>query len=153
MKTSARNAAAKKPGKTPRLRRTPLKESELPPEAQELRRKFREWKESFQSPAKRMAYIRSMCARIAKQYQPEKIILFGSHAYGTPTADSDVDLLIVMDFEGRPIEQILKIHHELDIVTPVDLLVRTPEDVKRRLAEGDMFMRLIVERGKVLYEA
>lgn len=153
MKTSDRNATAKKNGKTPRLRRKPLMDSELPPEAQEFRRKFREWDESSQSQAKRMAYIRKLCKRIAEAYHPEKIILFGSHAYGKPTPESDVDLLIVMDYEGRPIEQILKIRRELDIVTPVDLLVRTPEDVKRRVKEGDMFMRLVVERGKIMYEA
>ncbi|HZF40254.1 MAG TPA: nucleotidyltransferase domain-containing protein [Blastocatellia bacterium] len=153
MKTSDRKAATKKNGKTPRLQRKPLKDSELPPEAQEFRRKFREWDESFQSRAKRMAFIRKLCKRIAEAYHPEKIILFGSYAYGKPTPESDVDLLIVMDYEGRPIEQILKIHRELDIVTPVDLLVRTPEDVKRRVKEGDMFMRLVVERGKIMYEA
>jgi predicted nucleotidyltransferase len=142
-----------KNGKTPRLRRKPLNDSELPPEAQEFRRKFREWEESSKSRAKRMAYIRKLCKRIAEAYHPEKIILFGSHAYGKPTPESDVDLLIVMDYEGRPIEQILKIRRELDIVTPVDLLVRSPEDVKRRVKEGDMFMRLVVERGKIMYEA
>jgi predicted nucleotidyltransferase len=153
MKTSDRKAATRKNGKTRQLRRKPLKDSELPLEAQEFRRKFREWEESSQSPAKRMAYIRKLCKRIAEAYHPEKIILFGSHAYGRPTLESDVDLLIVMNYEGRPIEQILKIRRELDIVTPVDLLVRTPEDVKRRVKEGDMFMRLVVERGKIMYEA
>jgi len=153
MKTSAQKNTAKKRAKAPRLQRKPLKDSELPPEAQEFRRKFREWDESFQTRAKRMAYIRKLCKRIAEAYQPEKIILFGSHAYGKPTPESDVDLLIVMDYEGRPIEQILKIRRELDIVTPVDLLVRTPEDVKKRVKEGDMFMRLVVERGKIMYEA
>jgi predicted nucleotidyltransferase len=153
MKLSDRKTATKKKDKTTRLRRKPLKDSELPSAAQEFRRKFREWDESSQSRAKRMAYIRKLCKRIAEAYHPEKIILFGSHAYGKPTPESDVDLLVVMDYEGRPIEQIHKIRRELEIVTPVDLLVRTPEDVKRRVKEGDMFMRLVVERGKIMYEA
>jgi len=153
MKTSAQKATTKKRAKTPRLRRKPLKESELPPEAQEFRRKFREWDESFRSRAKRMAYIRKLCKRIAEAYQPEKIILFGSHAYGKPTPESDVDLLVVMEFEGRPIEQTLKIEHELDIVTPVDLLVRTPKEVIARLEDGDVFMMNIFWRGKMMYEA
>jgi predicted nucleotidyltransferase len=153
MKTSAQKTTTKKTGKAPRLRRKPFKESELPPEAQELRRKFREWHDSFQTRATRMAYIRKLCKRIAEAYQPEKIILFGSHAYGKPTPESDVDLLVVMDFEGRPIEQTLKIERELDIVTPVDLLVRTPEEVIARLEDGDMFMVNIFWRGKVMYEA
>ncbi len=153
MKTSAQKTKTKERGTKPRLRRKPFKESELPPEVQEFRRKFREWDESFQSRAKRMAYIRKLCRRIAEAYQPEKIILFGSHAYGKPTPESDVDLLIVMDFEGCPIEQTLKIDTELDIVTPVDLLVYTPQEVKERLKDGDMFMVQIYERGKVMYES
>ncbi len=152
MKTSAQKNIAKKSAKAPRLRRRLLSDAELPPEAQEFRRKFREWRESFQSRAKRMAYIRKLCKRIAKAYQPEKIILFGSHAYGKPTPESDVDLLIVMDYEGKPIEQMLKIQRELDIVTPVDLLVRTPKEVDERLRDGDMFMVDILDRGKVMYE-
>jgi predicted nucleotidyltransferase len=152
MKTSAKKATTKKSGKVPRLRRKPFKESELPPEAQEFRRKFREWDESFQSPAKRMAYIRKLCKRIAEAYQPEKIVLFGSHAYGKPTPESDVDLLIVMDFEGRPIEQSIKISDELDIVTPVDLLLYTPKEVEARLQDGDMFIVDVMQRGKVMYE-
>lgn len=153
MKTSAKKATTQKPGKAPRLRRKPFKESELPPEVQEFRRQFREWDESFQSRAKRMAYIRKLCKRIAEAYHPEKIILFGSHAYGKPTPESDVDLLIVMDYEGYPIEQTLKIDTELDIVTPVDLLVYTPQEVKERLKDRDMFMVQIFERGKVMYES
>ena len=153
MKMSATKATAKKNGKAPRLRRKPFKESELPPEAQELRRKFREWDESFQSRAKRMAYIRKLCKRIAEAYQPEKIILFGSHAYGKPTPESDVDLLIVMDYEGQPLEQTMRMRAELGLVTPLDLLVRTPKEVIWRLEDGDMFMLNIFCRGKVMYEA
>jgi predicted nucleotidyltransferase len=152
VKTSTQKATTKKRAKAPRLRRKLLKDSELPPEAQEFRRKFREWDESFQSRAKRMAYIRKLCKRIAEAYQPEKIILFGSHAYGKPTPESDVDLLIVMDYEGRPIEQMLKIHRELDIVTPVDLVVYSPKEVGERLQDGDMFIVDVMRRGKVMYE-
>jgi predicted nucleotidyltransferase len=153
MKTSAQKNTAKKRAKAPRLRRKLLKDSELPPEAQEFRRKFREWNESFQTRAKRMAYIRKLCKRIAEAYQPEKIILFGSHAYGKPTPESDVDLLIVMDYEGRPIEQSIKISNELGIVTPVDLLVYTPREVDERLQDGDMFVVDVMRRGKVIYES
>jgi predicted nucleotidyltransferase len=99
-----------------------------------------------------MAYIRRLCQRIAEAYRPEKIVLFGSHASGKPRPESDADLLIVMDYEGRPIEQMLKIQRELDIVTPVDLLVRTPKEVAERLRDGDMFMVDVMRRGKVMYE-
>lgn len=152
MKASTEKTKTKKSARATKLQHKPLPENEMPPEAQEFMRKFHEWNESFQTKAKRMAYIRKLCKRIAEAYQPEKIILFGSHAYGKPTAESDIDLLIVMDLDVRPIEQILKIRRELGIVTPVDLLVHTPKEVKRRVEEGDLFMRLIVERGKVMYE-
>jgi uncharacterized protein len=115
--------------------------------------KFREWEESFHSPAERVGYIQRICQRIAEHFKPEKVILFGSHAYGHPTPESDVDLLVVMDFEGSPIKQAIKISRELGLVTPMDLLVRTPEQVRERLRIEDPFMREIVERGKVLYEA
>ncbi len=146
-------SAVNQPVKPPRLRRKPIPEAELPPAAQEFRRKFREWDESFASRAKRLAFIRRLCKRIAEAYHPEKIVLFGSHAYGTPTPESDVDLLIVMDYEGRPSEQSLKISRELDLVTPMDLLVRTPAEVAWRLKDGDMFMVDIMTNGKVMYES
>jgi predicted nucleotidyltransferase len=119
----------------------------------EYLQKFREWEESFRSPAERVEFIQRLCERIAKRFKPEKIILFGSHAYGQPTPESDVDLLVVMDFEGSPIQQAIKISRELGLVTPMDLLVRTPEQIRERLRIEDPFMREIVERGKVLYEA
>lgn len=156
MKTATENAIFKKLLEEARsrkyLRRKPIPEAELPPEAQELGRKFREWHESFATPAKRMAFIKTMCQRIADAYQPEKIILFGSHAYGTPTPQSDVDLLIVMDYEGRPVQQMLKIETELEIDTPVDLLVYRPQEIKQRVADGDMFLKDVLQRGKVMYE-
>jgi len=116
-------------------------------------RKFREWEESFQSPVKRMSHIKQVCKRIADTYKPERIILFGSHAYGNPTPESDVDLLIVMDYEGSPVRQAVKISSELGLVTPMDLLIRTPKQVQERLRIEDPFMREILERGKVMYEA
>jgi uncharacterized protein len=136
MKASAQKATVKKNGKAPRLRRKPFKESGLPPEVQELRRKFREWHDSFQTRAKRMAYIRKLCKKIAEAYHPEKIILFGSHAYGTPTRESDVDLLIVMDYEDQPLGPTARMRLELGLVTPMDLLVRTPEEVKKEWQRG-----------------
>jgi predicted nucleotidyltransferase len=147
----------KKIKRTPRgrlaLRRAPVKDVELPKEVREFRRKFREWENSFRDPAARMKLIRKVCQQIADAYQPEKIILFGSHAYGTPTRKSDVDLLIVMNFDGSPIQQSIKISGELGLVTPMDMLVRTPEQIATRLENDDLFMREIVERGKIMYEA
>ncbi|MDQ3011683.1 MAG: nucleotidyltransferase domain-containing protein, partial [Acidobacteriota bacterium] len=86
-------------------------------------------------------------------FRPEKIILFGSHAYGTPTLESDLDLLVVMPFEGSPLSQAVRISRQLKLMIPIDLIVRTPAQLNERLAMDDFFMREIVERGKVMYEA
>lgn len=97
--------------------------------------------------------IKRLADQIAREFHPDKIILFGSHAYGRPSPDSDVDLLVIMRFRGRPVRQAITILNKLNVLTPIDLLVRTPEQVQERLALGDQFMREILERGKVMYEA
>jgi predicted nucleotidyltransferase len=99
------------------------------------------------------AEIKKLCREIAEKFQPEKIILFGSHAYGTPREGSDIDLLVIMPYQGRHTQQAIKIHQSLDTLAPLDLLVRTPEEVTKRIEMEDFFMREIVERGIVLYEA
>ena len=120
---------------------------------EELVRQYREWRQSFQPPAQRMAFIRNLCDRIAEEFEPEQIILFGSHAYGTPSVDSDLDLLVVMPFAGSPLAQAVSISRQLKLMIPLDLIVRTREQVNERLAMDDFFMREIIERGKVMYEA
>jgi uncharacterized protein len=97
--------------------------------------------------------IKQLCAQIALEFHPEKIILFGSHAYGRPQWDSDVDLLVIMPFSGRHTKKAIEILNRVNPATALDLLVRTPQEVKKRLAMGDFFMREIIERGKVMYEA
>jgi len=104
----------------------------------------------------RRGQIARLCTVIAREFQPEKIILFGSWAYGKPDTDSDIDLLVVMPFEGSPFRQagtILNRVIQAVGVLPLDLLVRTTEQLDERLAIGDGFVRDILERGKVLYEA
>lgn len=93
-----------------------------------------------------------MCNQIVDRFRPQKVILFGSFAYGLPNADSDIDLLVVMPFEGRIHDQAVKIRRGLDSTCPIDLLVRTPEQIRERVEMEDFFMREIVEQGKVLYE-
>ena len=97
--------------------------------------------------------IKDLCDQIASEFSPHKIILFGSHAYGKPLWDSDVDLLVIMPFKGSPHRQAIKIRSQIDAPMALDLLVRTPGQISRRLAMGDSFMRQILERGKVVYEA
>ena len=91
--------------------------------------------------------------RIGEQFGAEKVILFGSYAEGAATEDSDVDLLVIVPFEGRSVDQSVKIRMELRPAFPVDLIVRTPDKVHQRIEMGDDFMREILEEGKVLYEA
>lgn len=113
------------------------------------------WYRDAANRRKRTAHIKNLCGQIAREFNPEKIILFGSQAYGQPTVESDIDLLIVMPYEGSPFRQageILKRVIPQVGVLPIDLLVRTAEQVSQRLAIGDQFMREILERGKVMYE-
>jgi predicted nucleotidyltransferase len=99
------------------------------------------------------SYIQDLCAQIVRLANPRRIILFGSYAYGKPTADSDVDLLVVASFEGHPWDQAAKLRAQLQTPMPVDLLVRTPEYVRERIKMGDFFMKEITTKGKVIYEA
>ncbi len=95
--------------------------------------------------------IRQFARQVSERFQPEKIILFGSYAYGTPHADSDVDLLVVMPARNE-LDQAVRISLAVDNNFPLDLIVRTPKNLAWRLAEGDSFLMEIVTRGKVLYE-
>ena len=85
--------------------------------------------------------------------QPQKIILFGSHSAGNPDIDSDVDLLVVAAFQGKPWRFAVEIRERINAGVPLDLLVRTPEQLQERLAKHDMFLTDIVTHGTVLYEA
>jgi len=97
--------------------------------------------------------IQSLCEQIVRQFNPLKVVLFGSYAYGAPTEDSDVDLLVVMPVKGKAVNKAAEILLSIDHKFPVDVIVRTPELVKKRIALGDFFLKDIMEKGKVLYEA
>jgi len=100
-----------------------------------------------------MRDIEQLGLDIGREFQPDRVVLFGSYARGTATADSDVDLLIVMPVEGKPVRKSVEIRMKVRPPFPVDLLVRTPENVRARLAMEDDFMREILQEGIVLYEA
>jgi predicted nucleotidyltransferase len=99
------------------------------------------------------ARIDDLANRIATAFSPERIVLFGSFAYGSPGVDSDVDLLVVMPCVGKPWRKAAEIRNRVRPEFPLDLLVRTPEQVAERVALGDGFVREILDRGTVLYEA
>ena len=100
-----------------------------------------------------IAQIRALSRRIAAQFNPERIILFGSRARGRAHADSDVDLLVVMRCDGPGARKAVEILNRVEPEFAVDLIVRTPQEIRRRLAQQDRFLADIVRRGKVLYEA
>lgn len=97
--------------------------------------------------------INTIVKRIAEKFDPEQIILFGSYAYGKPHQYSDVDLLVVMKTKERPRRKQIEISRAL---SPhpfgIDILVRTPQQIKERIPMGDYFLREITTKGKVLYE-
>lgn len=98
-----------------------------------------------------MRVIRRYARAIAEEFQPDKIILFGSYAYGTPKEDSDVDLLVVMPARDKH-SQAVRIRWRLAAPFPLDLIVRTPKEMKWRLEERESFSTTIVTKGKVLYK-
>jgi predicted nucleotidyltransferase len=106
----------------------------------------------FQGADVPMSAIQQFAHEVAERFSPERIILFGSHAYGTPHAGSDVDILVVMPAKNE-LDQAAKISLAINPPFAVDLLVRTPHALRWRLDEGDWFLREITAKGKVLYEA
>lgn len=100
-----------------------------------------------------MKTIRAIAKHIAEKYNPEQIILFGSHSYGKPTAWSDVDLLVVMDTPKGELETSLEIRKSLPLLTfGLDIVVRSRKVIERRKNLGDWFLIDVTEKGKVLYE-
>lgn len=96
--------------------------------------------------------IEALGHQIGTEFNAQQVILFGSHAHGTADDDSDVDILVVMGYQGKAWQTATKIRHRVHPRFPVDLLVRTPEQVRQRLDMGDCFIREITDNGKILYE-
>jgi len=96
--------------------------------------------------------IAALASEIAARFDPERIILFGSYAYGQPTEDSDVDLLVVMPFEGKAFRKAVEILVEVHPgIFPIDLIVRRPGELEARYTGGDPLIGDAVDFGKVLY--
>jgi len=98
------------------------------------------------------AEIREFCRRLADLYRPERIILFGSHARGEARSDSDVDLLVEVDYTGSSLGFANKMISSAKPDFPIDLLVRTPGKMRERALMGDQFADEILRTGKVVYE-
>jgi predicted nucleotidyltransferase len=96
--------------------------------------------------------IKTFVDEVVRQFQPERVVLFGSYAYGKPGADSDVDLLVIMPHEGHPAIAGAEIRKRIRAGFPMDLIVRSPREIRERLDIDDSFIAEILERGETLYE-
>lgn len=100
--------------------------------------------------------IQNILDKLLADYAPQKVILFGSYAYGHPDPDSDIDLLIIKNTdEQRFIDRWVTVHRILSDPTRtigLDTIVLTPQEVTDRQAVGDQFIEQILEKGRVLYE-
>jgi predicted nucleotidyltransferase len=92
--------------------------------------------------------------RLVAEFKPEQVILFGSHAWGTPNEDSDVDLLVIVsESDEKPVQRAVRGHHCLgNLSVPMDILVKTRAEVERFRHVYASLECEILERGKVLYE-
>jgi predicted nucleotidyltransferase len=100
--------------------------------------------------------IRRMLEKLLAEYAPEKVVLFGSYAYGVPRAESDIDLLIIKETSERFLDRWVTVQRILTgthRALPVETLVLTPQEIQHRLAVGDQFITEILAKGKVLYAA
>lgn len=112
-------------------------------------KKEREFKIYFMNKQKE---IKKIVSQIAKGYKPEKVILFGSFAYGKPDKGSDVDLLVIKNTEESKKKRLLGVEKMLlDRIMPLDILVYTPKEIENRLSLGDFFIEDIVKKGKLVY--
>jgi uncharacterized protein len=105
----------------------------------------------YHSPNIPMAAIRLYARQIAEAFQPDKIILFGSYAYGQPHEESDVDLLVVMTAYDET-SKAIRILNTLQAPFSLDLIVRTPKELQRDWEDGDWFLREVMANGITLYE-
>ncbi len=100
--------------------------------------------------------LNEIVRRLVADYQPEKIILFGSYAYGEPHGDSDLDMLIIKETPERPFDRVtavIRLTSDAYRHIAFEPLVFTPQEVEQRLRVGDQFIAEIVEKGEVLYAA
>ena len=97
--------------------------------------------------------IRKVVQQIVERFHPQKVILFGSYAHGTPAKDSDVDLLVVMETDENPLHMAGLISAAIDHPFPLDILVMRPFDLEEYLKERAVFATQVISKGVVLYEA
>lgn len=91
--------------------------------------------------------------RLVNEFDPDQIILFGSHAWGIPDQDSDLDLLVIVaETDERPKTRSVRAHRCLrGIPLPMDLIVRSRDEMARSARVSASLEAEILDRGKVLY--
>jgi predicted nucleotidyltransferase len=97
--------------------------------------------------------IREIVQQIVERFRPQKVILFGSYAQGTPTKDSDVDLLVIMETNEQALHAAARISAAIDHPFPLDILVFRPSDLKASLERRGVFATEVMAKGLVLHEA
>jgi predicted nucleotidyltransferase len=101
------------------------------------------------------AILSEAVEKLKKEYKPQRIILFGSYAYGNPTEDSDIDLLILKNTNKRRVDrfvQVKRIIYNPKCKIPISPLIYSPEELEERLRIGDGFIEEIILKGTILYE-
>jgi predicted nucleotidyltransferase len=97
--------------------------------------------------------IEHVVEQIVEKFKPQKIILFGSYARGNSRPESDVDMLVAMDTSLREVQQAIQISQQIEYRFGLDLIVHTSKHLAERVKMGDWFLREVLGKGKVLYEA
>lgn len=92
--------------------------------------------------------------QIKMEYKPERIILYGSYAYGKPTRDSDIDLFIVKETDKKRVDRFVEVSrliYEPRRHISISPLVYTPKELEERLSLGDDFVEEVLTKGEVVY--
>jgi predicted nucleotidyltransferase len=97
--------------------------------------------------------IESLVDQIAQAWEPQRIILFGSYACGTPTEDSDIDLMVIRRHRGSSADAGWRIRVGIEVPFGIDVLVRSPAEIRRRIGWGDMFIVDVMKQGIVLHDS
>ncbi len=96
--------------------------------------------------------IQDFVDRVVRRFRPAAVILFGSYAYGHPSDDSDVDLMVIMPHRGSGAKAAARIRLACPRNFSMDLIVCTPAELRRRIRMGDSFLREVTSKGIILHE-
>jgi len=97
--------------------------------------------------------IQKMGSKIGAEFGPETVVLFGSYAYGEPSADSDIDLLVIVPQDQADSHLAAQIRLALPSRYPIDVIAQSQQRIHERLAQNDVFFSEIMNKGRILYEA